>query len=296
MNINIGLRTIKTGVAVALCLFFGELFKLNNPFFAVVAAIITMEKTVGGSYTAGKNRIVGTAIGALVGLLCAFILPGNPVACGLAVILLIIICNYLSIHSAISVGCMVLVAIMTNANDPLFYSFSRLFDTCVGIIIALLVNISIFPYNSYNKVKTAYKALDLEMAECVWTLHQKNHISNLEALKNKIEAVENGLIACESELHTQSVYEDIRLLEAKTAQIKEMYTHIEVLENLLNNHEIGSKNTLEHRQIVYNYHLERFKEKYNEAHFLHQSEIQEEPVQHLPHPLMKLLSGYFIKS
>lgn len=295
MNINIGMRTIKTGIAVALCILIGDLFKLSNPFFAVVASIITMGKTVGVSYKVGKNRIIGTSIGAFVGLLCACILPGNAIACGLAVILLITLCNHLSLQSSISVGCMVLVAIMTNVNDPILYSFTRLFDTCIGIIVALLVNISFFPYNSYNKVKAAYKTLDEEMAECVLTLHEKNHIANLEALKHKIDAVEKGLIACESELHTKSVYEEIRLLEAKTAQIKEMYTHIEVLENLLNNQELSKRNPLEHKQIVYDYHLERFKDQYNEAHFLHRTAVTDEHP-HLPHPLMQLLFGYFIKS
>ena len=62
---KIGLRTIKSGIAVFLCL----LLLPNEPFFACLTAVICLQDTVYNSIHMGINRGAGTILGASFGLI-----------------------------------------------------------------------------------------------------------------------------------------------------------------------------------------------------------------------------------
>ena len=66
---KIGLRTIKSGIAVFLCL----LLLPNEPFFACLTAVICLQDTVYNSIHMGINRGAGTIIGASFGLVFLFL-------------------------------------------------------------------------------------------------------------------------------------------------------------------------------------------------------------------------------
>ena len=62
---KIGLRTIKSGIAVFLCL----LLLPDEPFFACITAVIFLQDTFYNSIHMGLNRGAGTIIGAILGLI-----------------------------------------------------------------------------------------------------------------------------------------------------------------------------------------------------------------------------------
>ena len=66
---TIGLRTLKTGIAVFLCL----LIWPSEPFFACLTAVICLQDTVSNSIKVGFNRGIGTMLGASSGLIFLFI-------------------------------------------------------------------------------------------------------------------------------------------------------------------------------------------------------------------------------
>ena len=65
---KIGLRTIKSGIAVFLCL----ALLPSEPFFACLTAIICLQDTVYNSIHMGINRGAGTILGACFGLIFLF--------------------------------------------------------------------------------------------------------------------------------------------------------------------------------------------------------------------------------
>ncbi|AOY75356.1 hypothetical protein BJL90_05245 [Clostridium formicaceticum] len=79
---KIGLRTIKTGIAVTVSLVISNMLRIESPFFAAIAAIIAMQPTVSDSWKTGVNRILGTVIGAIVGAIFVALSPGNPLLGG----------------------------------------------------------------------------------------------------------------------------------------------------------------------------------------------------------------------
>ncbi len=53
---SIGMRNIKTALAVTLSILISEFFKLDSPFYAAIAAVISMQNSVTGSYRVGKTE------------------------------------------------------------------------------------------------------------------------------------------------------------------------------------------------------------------------------------------------
>ena len=139
---KIGMRNIKTAISVFLCVIILRAFHNTSPFYACIAAVITMQSAVQDSFTTGKNRMVGTIIGAIWGLIFALISPSNIFLTGIGIIFVIYSLNILNRKKSISIACIVFIAIMTNLKDatPLIYSLSRVLETFLGIFVSVLVN------------------------------------------------------------------------------------------------------------------------------------------------------------
>ena len=154
---KIGLRTIKTALAVFLCL----LFFPSEPFFACLTAVFCVQDTVSNSIKMAINRGVGTVLGATIGLLflivCRFLtykiepyfirkfLVYLTIAIGIIVV--IYLCNLLKKPGAINVSCIAFLGVTTvhAFGEPIYYAVNRTIETLFGIFIALLVNKFIAP-------------------------------------------------------------------------------------------------------------------------------------------------------
>lgn len=145
---TIGMRNIKTALAVFLSIIFSNILKLDYPFYAAIASLVCMQSNLEKTYTAGKNRLLGTFIGAVLGFVFASLFPTNALFSALGIVLLIYICNKLDWNDAISMAGIVFLGIMLNIKDnkhALVYSYKRLLETLIGITIAFIVNSFIKP-------------------------------------------------------------------------------------------------------------------------------------------------------
>lgn len=148
----IGWRIIKTGIAVALCIWIAELFKFQHPFYSAIAAVIAMQATVEGSLISGVHRMQGTIVGALTGYLFALVAVRSPWWTGLGLIITMTILKYLKWQKAMTIACIVFIAISVNIKGkPLDYAYNRIIDTTLGISIAYLVNRWVAPPRRRDK-------------------------------------------------------------------------------------------------------------------------------------------------
>lgn len=154
---TIGLRTIKTAIAVFLCLVFFP----NEPFFACLTSVFCVQDTVSNSINMAINRGLGTILGAIVGLIFLLIyrfldykitpyyisklLVYLTIAIGIVVV--IYLCNLIKRNAAINIACIVFLAVTTvhAFGQPIYYTLNRIIETLFGIFVALLVNIFISP-------------------------------------------------------------------------------------------------------------------------------------------------------
>lgn len=268
-----GMRTIKTGIGVMLCILAGMLNIADNTFYAAISCVICMQATVKSSLVVGKNRLKGTFVGGVVGFLFVSIRPGDPILSCLGIIATIYICNILNINKSINIACIVFCAIElgTGSSNPLNYSIYRMLDTSIGILIGVAVNYIIYRPNYldkiYNEIKTIEdKSIELLRYEVENGIHMDKSslikdISNLEALYKKfLEELEYS----NSEIDDKKINNIIDIC-------KKIYMHLQVLESMKKKCYINEENYNKCKDLydelandieikddispVYNYHI-----------------------------------------
>lgn len=157
----VGMRTIKTAVAVTVSylviLLLNKLLPMPDnearwgAFYACIAAVICMQGSIEQTVKQGVSRLIGTAIGGILGLLIlmasqllqktlfmALMLGGGT-------ILLIWLCNLIKRPAACSIAVIVFCVILFNhaGTDRYMYALNRMFETAVGIFIAAAVNFAL---------------------------------------------------------------------------------------------------------------------------------------------------------
>ncbi len=232
---KIGMRNIKTAISVFICIIILRAFHSTTPFYACIAAVITMQSTVHNSFTTGRNRIIGTIIGAIWGLTFALISPNNVLLSSIGIIFVIYSLNLLNRKNSIIIACVVFLAIMTNLKEgnPLVYSFNRVMETFLGIFVSVLINYVIFhPKYLYNLHEDG-KILINNIFTLSKDVFNFNTDINLSGLNLQISKLEKSLDSYLSEIQsddakTQHVHKiDIVISTSKTA-----YNHLVILNSL----------------------------------------------------------------
>ena len=151
---HIGLRTVKTGLAVALALFFADLRSSPAAIFAAIGAIVAMNRTVGDAFQSCRTQFFGILLGAGFGAVFVNLFEGfRYIGVGLGLIALILLCVELKLQFAVPLACIVFVSIcLSPADEAFFYGANRLLDTSIGLATALVVNIALKPYNNRARI------------------------------------------------------------------------------------------------------------------------------------------------
>ncbi|WP_407370976.1 FUSC family protein [Carnobacterium sp.] len=148
-NYRIGMRTIKTGLAVGLCILLFHLLDREPPMIAALAAVFGLREDWQTSLSFGKTRIFGNSIGAIFAailvLLQQFIgwyffieLIGVP----LGVILIIVFCDRINYNPGIvgASAAFLIIYFSIPTDETVLYALARVLDTFIGTFIAILVN------------------------------------------------------------------------------------------------------------------------------------------------------------
>lgn len=158
---GVGMRTIKTAVSVMLSyLIFvpfnliyreelGGLLGQLGPLYACIACVVCMQSSLGQSFQIGLSRLLGVAVGGVLGVLA--LVPGEAMrhplvkalALGLVCVAGIWLCLLLNRPAACTMACVVPCIILVNnlmGAERFFYAAARIIETAVGVAIALAVN------------------------------------------------------------------------------------------------------------------------------------------------------------
>ncbi len=155
----LGMRTIKTVAAVALCFVIYELRgRQGIPIYSALSAIWCIRPNINNSKSMALNRMLGTMVGAIYGL--AVVLVGINVFPDLdevvgyllaSVVLMPVIVTTVILEKkdVTYFSCAVFLSItighMNDAN-PYLFVWNRVLDTMVGILVAIPVNMARIPY------------------------------------------------------------------------------------------------------------------------------------------------------
>lgn len=250
---KIGLRTIKTAIAVTLCVIVANIFDFEYPFFMGMTAIISMDKTMTNSLKMGRNRVFGTFLGACIGIGLSYIDRGNALLCGLGVIILIQLCNFFKLQGAITIGGIVMIAIMVHTDKtPMYYGYYRTLHTLMGATISFLVNMTIFPYSTIERLQKTFDDLWIEIYRIINELENYNLIP-LDEFDKKLTLAENEIRLYRQEIvFNKEKISTITALEHNCTLAKKILLELQVCENI-----DSSKD-----KIIYDYHLNKAIELY----------------------------------
>ena len=161
---RIGMRVVKTALAVALCLFVAWLLGSDDLMaIAAISALITLRSTHQDTLHTGVSRVLGSAIGGVFGLLAVIIGIFLPhYADGLFVIVIPVLlvlnlyaCNLLKMKDSCAISCVIMIVVASQTEqdlsvaETLIFTLIRLRDTFIGVAIASVLDL--IPFRKKEK-------------------------------------------------------------------------------------------------------------------------------------------------
>lgn len=279
-----GMRNIKTGIGVMICILVGYLNIIDNTFFAAAACIVCMKTTVKGSLTVGLNRLKGTFVGGIIGFIFVLISKGNPVLCCLGIITTIYICNVLEINNSITIACVVFCAIYLSIGDanPIEYSVWRTIDTSIGVLIGVGVNYFIFRPDYLESIYKEIRVIENTSIKLLQSEIEKGNHKDISPLKNEISKLEKLYKNFLEELEYSNSEVNDEEINTLIKKCKHIYLHLQILEQMKDKCYLNKENYMKSKDIchelpkdivvkdntstVYNYHISAILDNINEIH------------------------------
>lgn len=166
MKVKLGLRTVKTAVAVVISLALAELFGRSDGklIFAVLGVMAAVQPTFKESWESCLTQVLGVILGAITGLLLHLIPISPAITSGAGVLLVIVTYNSLSIRFSPGLACIIVVTICTDAGvHPTDYALDRIWDTAIGLVVGMVINTLVFPYDNSRQIRSAVHSLEKEV-------------------------------------------------------------------------------------------------------------------------------------
>ncbi len=192
-----GLRTVKTAVAIIFAMtvvdFYGA--TTSKLIFAMLGAMTAVQPTFQESLEASLAQIVGVLFGSVAGI-GLLSLPLPPlVLTGIGIILVITLYNALRIRFDPSLPCFIVVMLcVTEDIVPMEYAAGRIWDTAIGLLIGLLINTLVFPYDNSRQIRATAESLDRELLRFLEDMFDGDEaLPNAAEMKRRIDTMRTQL-------------------------------------------------------------------------------------------------------
>lgn len=155
---KIGARIIKTGIAVTITMFICNTLSLEPAFFGAVSAIVNMQPSILLTIESAKDQVMVHILGVSVGLICGYTLGNHPIIMGLVTILLIYLHIKFRFQSSITMGIIAALFILSSSAEQFLpHALMRTAVIFVGLLVAMLVNITLWPPRYQQQLKEQLK-------------------------------------------------------------------------------------------------------------------------------------------
>ena len=142
LSLHQGLRT---AVAAGLAYWLTMLLHLPAGYWAAISAIVVMQSQVGATLIASRDRLAGTAIGSLVGLLTAMVWHQSIAVFALGVLVVMVLCTALHLQNAgrLHGGVAVAIIVLIPRDQSIWHiAVERFLEVSFGIIVSLAVAVA----------------------------------------------------------------------------------------------------------------------------------------------------------
>lgn len=198
---GVGMRTIKTAVAIWLAFWVCDLLDYPNGALAAITTIVAVQPSLKGSLTTIKNQIIATTFGCTLAVIVAYYFQGSYTAIAVSALIAIAICVRLNLKESIS---LLLVTIILVGQTPIdnfnIAVLQRVSMILIGLFIGLSLNFILRPRHKTRLLEHIDELrLDFEALyrDCAADLDRKEHMEKAHmqerviALRDKIQETRN---------------------------------------------------------------------------------------------------------
>ena len=134
-------QAVKTGIAAGLCLWLTRLLGLRQGYWAAISTVVVMQSETAATVIASRDRLVGTAIGAVLGWAAAGLWHGHAAVYAATILLCLLLPAALGFHNAGRLAGVAasIIMLVPSALPRWIMACDRFLEVSFGIIIALLV-------------------------------------------------------------------------------------------------------------------------------------------------------------
>lgn len=151
---RIGMRTMKTALAVMICIIIFHFTNRGQPMIAALAAVFSLRQDLTTTVSFGKSRVIGNTIGGIMAVVYFFIKQYfhsdfliEVTVLPLLVALVIIISDGINNNSGIisAIATMLLITMSITRDQSAAYAMQRVVDTFIGTFVAISINFVLRP-------------------------------------------------------------------------------------------------------------------------------------------------------
>lgn len=158
-------HAVRVSVAVGVCFAVSNLFHLPQGYWMVFTAVIVVQTSIGGTLAASSDRLIGTVVGGLVGVVATYFRANTLLQEGVVLSLAIALMAFAAaINPKLRVApitCAIVLIGQTKGMPPLEAAGWRVVEILLGSLIGLAATIFIFPARAHGSVvEQASKTLE----------------------------------------------------------------------------------------------------------------------------------------
>lgn len=173
---RLGMRTIKSALAVFLCILFFHVTDRGLPMIAALSAVFSLRQDLTTTVSFGRSRIIGNSIGGFLGIIYflvknyfhndflveLFLLP-------VLVVIVIVISDGINNNSGIisAIATLLLIALSVPQGESSLYAIQRVLDTFIGTFIAIGINFFLRPPETEKKEELVEDLVELQKKEAL---------------------------------------------------------------------------------------------------------------------------------
>ena len=173
---RLGMRTIKSALAVFLCILFFHVTDRGLPMIAALSAVFSLRQDLTTTVSFGRSRIIGNSIGGFLGIIYflvknyfhndflveLFLLP-------VLVVIVIVVSDGINKNSGIisAIATLLLIALSVPQGESSLYAIQRVLDTFIGTFIAIGINFFLRPPETEKKEELVEDLVELQKKEAL---------------------------------------------------------------------------------------------------------------------------------
>lgn len=235
-KLHIGLRTVKTAIAIIVAMLVVELYGATSDklIFAMLGAMSAVQPTFRESMESCFSQIIGVSMGALFSLALDALPIGPMTSIGIGVIGIIAAYNALRLKISPSLPCFILVMIcLSDTMEPISYALGRIWDTAIGLGVGMLINMLILPYNNSRQIWSTIESLDKDLLRMLEDLFDGDNIlPDPERMVKRVNAIEAQLDLFSNQrllLHLRRQRQELERYRMCERKAKALVAQMEVL-------------------------------------------------------------------